>query len=328
MFLPEPLHRMVVVGVGCCGHNAVNFIQRDLASDVDLIVFDTDSRGMESDDRVQRIAIGHKVTQGLSAGAIPTVGEDAALKSTDAIVNALTGYDIVSIAGGLGGGTATGAIPVITEQLKPTDTICVTIATTPFEFEGKKKTNYANSAITRINASSDSTILVSNQKLLTTMPKSSTLRAEFETSNQVLKNSLMGIYSLISTTGYINLDFADVRTVLNGAGPTVIGYGQGIGDQRIKSAVDAALDNPLIEEFDVTRAKAVLINITADSSLRLDEIHQAGDLLTSQIQKEVPIIIGTVINEDPQEDIKVYAIFSGVEKKQSPEVVPILRIST
>ncbi|MEZ9711072.1 cell division protein FtsZ [Vibrio breoganii] len=321
IFLPEPLHKIAVVGVGCCGRNAINYIQQDLENDVDLWVFDTDSRGMESDEYVKRIAIGQEITQGLSAGSIPEQGQAAAQQSLELINQSLSGYDIIFVTGGLGGGTATGVIPVLTEFLKHLDVIVVTIVTTPFGFEGRKKTEYANQAISLINASSDSTISVSNQKLLTTMPKSSTLLSAFEASNQVLKNSLLGIYSLISTTGYINLDFADVRTVLSNAGPTVIGYGQGTGEHRVVQAVDSALNNPLINDFDLACSTALLINITADYSLTLEEIHQAGELLTNKTQNDIPIIIGTVVHDTIQDDVKIYAIFSGVETKPFLELV-------
>ncbi|GAD81264.1 cell division protein FtsZ [Vibrio ezurae] len=322
MFLPEHLHRIAVVGVGCCGHNTINYIKKELDDNVDLFVFDTDSRGLESDERVTRMAIGQEITDGRSAGAIPSVGEKAAHASFDEIKQHLTGYDMIFIAGGLGGGTATGVIPVLTQMLSEEECLCVTIVTTPFGFEGKKKQFFAQEAITKINTTSDSCVTVSNQKLLHTMAKSSTLIEAFESSNQVLKRSLLGIYSLISTTGYINLDFADVRTVISGAGATVIGYGQGVGEYRIKQAVETALINPLLEDYDLEKAKAVLINITADHSLRLDEIHLAGKLLTEQIESEIPIIIGTVISDVPQDDIKIYAIFSGVEKKVSNLLKP------
>lgn len=321
MDIPEHLHKIALIGVGCCGHNAVGFSKDDLADDVDLFVFDTDSRGMISDDRIKRIAIGNEVTRGFSAGAIPDVGKQAAIESLEELKQSITGYDMVFITGGLGGGTATGCIPIITEYLNETDTICVAVITTPFDFEGKKKERFAQEAIDIISTTADSCIIVSNQKLLNTMPKNSTLISAFEYSNQVLKHSIVGIYSLITTTGYINLDFADVKTVMLNAGPTVIGYGEGIGEHRIKQAVESALMNPLLEDYDLNKAKAVLINITADQSLRLDEIHQVGELLTQSINSDIPIIIGTVVTNTPQDDIKIYTIFSGVKPKANNQLV-------
>lgn len=321
MFLPEQLHLIAVVGVGCCGHNAVNYLAPDLSDEVDLWVFDTDARGMKNDERVRRFAIGSEVTNGLSAGAIPEVGEKAVEQDKHYIVQSLQDYDLVFFAGGLGGGTATGAIPMICDWMSETRTVTITIVTTPFEFEGKKKLRLSQSALNIINLKADATIVVANQKLLSTLPKSSTLLSAFEASNQVLKRSLIGIYSLISTTGYINLDFADLRTVLHQAGPTVIGYGEGAGEDRVQKAVDAALKNPLLDEFDITTAKAVLINITADQSLGLEEIHSVGELLTEHIQSDIPIIIGNVVTPKKQDEVKIYAIFSGVHSLAPNETV-------
>ncbi|KOO04806.1 cell division protein FtsZ [Vibrio nereis] len=312
MFLPEQLHRIAVLGVGCCGHNAVNYLAPDLSDEVDLWVFDTDARGMKSNERVKRFAIGSEVTNGLSAGAIPEMGKKAVEQDKHYIVQSLQDYDLVFVTGGLGGGTATGAIPLICDWMSETNTVVVTIVTTPFEFEGMKKTRLSQLALDRINITADATIVVANQKLLSTLPKSCTLISAFEASNQVLKRSLIGIYSLISTTGYINLDFADLRTVLHQAGPTVIGYGEGVGEDRIQKAVEAALENPLLDEFDIATAKAVLINITADQSLGLEEIHSVGEMLTEQIQSEIPIIIGNVVATTKYDEVKIYAIFSGV----------------
>ncbi len=312
MFLPEQLHRIAVLGVGCCGHNAVNYLAPDLSDEVDLWVFDTDARGMKSNERVKRFAIGSEVTSGLSAGAIPEVGEKAIEQDKYDITQSLQDYDLVFVTGGLGGGTATGAIPLICEWMSETNTVVITIVTTPFEFEGMKKMRLSQLALDRINITADATIVVANQKLLSTLPKSCTLISAFEASNQVLKRSLIGIYSLISTTGYINLDFADLRTVLHQAGPTVIGYGEGVGEDRIQKAVEAALENPLLDEFDIATAKAVLINITADQSLGLEEIHSVGEMLTKQIQSEIPIIVGNVVETIKRDEVKIYAIFSGV----------------
>ncbi|HFI9804295.1 TPA: cell division protein FtsZ [Vibrio parahaemolyticus] len=323
MFLPEKLHRIAVVGVGCCGHNAVNYLAPDLSEEVDLWVFDTDARGMKSDERVKRFAIGSGITNGLSAGAIPEVGENAVEQDKHYIMQSLQDYDLLFITGGLGGGTATGAIPLICEWMSETNSVTIAIVTTPFEFEGKKKWRLSRSALDRINITADSAVVVANQKLLSTLPKYSTLISAFEASNQVLKRSLIGIYSLISTTGYINLDFADLRTVLHQAGPTVIGYGEGAGADRIQKAVDAAIENPLLDEFDITSTKAVLINITADQSLGLEELHSVGELLTEQIQSEIPIIIGNVVTPTKQDEVKIYVIFSGVHSKETKDTVEL-----
>lgn len=321
MFFPEQLHRIAVVGVGCCGHNAVSYLAPDLSEEVDLWVFDTDSRGMKSDERVKRYSIGSEVTNGLSAGAIPEVGEKAVEHDKHYIMQSLKDYDLIFITGGLGGGTATGAIPPICEWMSETGTVTIAIVTTPFEFEGKKKDRLSQSALDRINSTADSTIVVANQKLLSTLPKYSTLLSAFEASNQVLKRSLIGICSLLSTTGYINLDFADLRTVLHQAGPTVIGYGEGAGEDRIHRAIESAIENPLLDDFDITSAKAVLINITADQSLGLEELHNVGELLTEKVQTDIPIIIGNVVTPIKQDEVKIYTIFSGVHSLDRNEAV-------
>ncbi|MEZ9916358.1 cell division protein FtsZ [Vibrio breoganii] len=325
MFLPEHIHRIAVVGIGGCGHNTIEYIRSSVESDVDLFVFDTDARGLVSDKRVTKKAIGSAITMGRSAGANPEVGEQAIKEVLDDIVRSLEQYDIIFFCGGLGGGTATGAIPVISGALKASDTLTVVIATQPFNFEGKKKQAFSQSALESLYQSADAVIPISNQKLLVHLAKSSTLVEAFEYSNQTLKQSLLGIYSLIKTTGYINLDFADVRTVIKGAGATIIGHGKGNRGIPVEAAVQSTMMNPLLDEYDLRKSKAVLINISGGSALSLQDIHDIGELITKKLNSDIPIIIGTVISEDIDEDINIYAIFAGVQPKTINEPLTIVQ---
>ncbi|MEZ9133667.1 cell division protein FtsZ [Vibrio breoganii] len=325
MFLPEHIHRIAVVGIGGCGHNTVRYIKSSVESDVDLFVLDTDARGLCSDNRITKIAIGSIATKGRSAGANPEMGELAMKETLSDIISSLEQYDIVFFCGGLGGGTATGAIPVISEALKESDTVTVIIATLPFHFEGKKKQAFSHNALEFIFQNADAVIPVSNQNLLTHLAKSSTLVEAFEYSNQTLKQSLLGIYSLIKTTGYINLDFADVRTVIKGAGATVIGHGKGCQGKGVKEAVQSTMMNPLLDEYDLSKSKAVLINISGGNTIRLQDIHDIGELITTKLNSEIPIIIGTAISDDKNEDINIYAIFAGVQPKTINEPLTIVQ---
>ncbi|CAM3187560.1 cell division protein FtsZ [Vibrio rarus] len=325
MFLPEYIHRIAVVGVGGCGHNTVEHIKNAVERDVDLFVFDTDARGLVSSECVTKKPIGTTITMGRSAGSNPEMGELAMKEALDDIVRSLEQYDIIFICGGLGGGTATGAIPVISEALKASDTITVIITTLPFHFEGKKKQHFSESALKSILQNADAVIPVSNQKLLEHLAKSSTLVEAFDYSNQTLKQSLLGIYSLIKTSGYINLDFADVRTVIKGAGATVIGYGKGSQVSGVEEAVQSTLINPLLDEYDLSKSKAALINISGGSTLRLQDIHDIGELITNNLNSDIPIIIGTAISDNKTEDINIYAIFAGVQPKTLSQPLTIIQ---
>lgn len=308
----SPLHKIGLVGFGCCGKNALKNLKDVLDSHIDLFEFDTDARGMQSDERITRLAIGAKITHGKSAGAIPEIGRLAAEESINEMLEMLSGYDLLFLTGGLGGGTATGALPILAQQLKALGVLTIFVMTTPFEFEGKKKQRYAEQAVEELKSLADAYILVSNQKLLHSLPKTATLVEAFNFSNQVLKQSVLGIYTLITNTGYINLDFADVRSVLTNSGQCVIGLGSATGHDRAEQAVKTALFHPLLNEFDLTSAKSVLINITSNHNLQLDELSLVGEQITKQLGDSIPIITGTVVSESNDDELIVYVILSGL----------------
>ncbi|PMG86416.1 hypothetical protein BCU83_04185 [Vibrio breoganii] len=319
--IKDELHKIAVIGLGCCGANAVSFVAKDIDESVDLYVLDTDARTISGKQhRISGMAIGSEVTQGRSAGAIPDVGRQAALEASEELQRIASEYDLIFLAGGLGGGTATGALPVIAEAITNSDTVTVSVVTTPFEFEGKKKQRFSQEALNTLYKVSDSVVKVSNQKLLQTLPKSCTLLEAFDYSNQVLKRSLLGIYELISSTGFINLDFADVKTVLKGSGRTVIGHGHGEGNSRIQQAINNALHAPLLDEFSPSSSTGVLINVTAGVGLSLEEFHQVGESMALEILSDIPIIVGTTIDPSMDEKVEVFAIFSGV-KSSDPNLL-------
>ncbi|HIF5802247.1 TPA: cell division protein FtsZ [Vibrio parahaemolyticus] len=295
--LEKSLHSIALIGIGCCGHNAVNYVKESLDDGVDLFILDTDARGLTITDHVHKIAIGAKVTGGRSAGAVPEVGKQAMQESINEVLSHLTLYDLIFIVGGLGGGTATGAIPVLAKSLHKLDVITVYVLTTPFDFEGKKKKHYAELALTLISEFGDSTLMVSNQKMFETLPKKSLLTQAFNTANDVLKQSVLGIFSLIKNTGNINLDYADLSSILKSSGHAVIGLGYGEGDRRIEDALKQALHPPLLDEFNLSTAKGGLVNIRANTNMQLSEIYLAGEFIHEYISSEIPIIWGTEIIE-------------------------------
>lgn len=317
MFKPEiSLHKIALVGVGGCGQNAVDFAKAALKGTVDYYLFDTDERGLNTQDEITRIGIGGSVTHGRSAGAIPDIGRKAAIESMEVMSNYLKGYDLIFCIGGLGGGTATGVLPELAKYLQTEEVITIFATTTPFDFEGKKKQRYANDAMNEIVEFGDSSLIISNQKMLELIPKSSTLLSAFNCANDVLKESVLGICSLIMNTGNINLDYADLRSTLKNSGYAVIGKGYGKGSERIEEAMLSALKTPLLEEYKLSTAQRVLVNITAGQDMRLDEVHQAGELIHEHISSDIPIIWGTEIIDTNLDEVSVYVILTGVKPEK------------
>ncbi|MFV0575908.1 MAG: cell division protein FtsZ [Vibrio sp.] len=319
MFSPEePLHKIALVGVGGCGHNSIDYVEKVLKDSVDYFIFDTDKRGLHSEGRINRVQIGVETTNGRSAGAIPDVGKAAAIESMPMILDQLKQYDLIFCVGGLGGGTATGVLPEIAKKLHDSEILTLFAMTTAFQFEGKKKARYADEAIQTIVEFGDASLLISNQKMFETLPKSSTLLSAFNCANEVMKESILGICSLIMNTGNINLDYADLRSILQHSGYAVIGKGTGSGHERMQTAMKIALNTPLLEEYDLSSAQRVLVNITAGQDMGLDEVHQAGELIHEKISSDIPIIWGTEITDSTEDEVSVYVILTGV-KPENPE---------
>jgi len=303
-----------VIGVGGAGSNAVNsMIASGDMETVTFIVANTDAQALNQSPARYKIQLGKKITKGLVAGANPEVGKRAAEEDIDAVKELLEGTDILFLTGGLGGGTGTGALPVIAKTAKEMGILTVGVVTKPFSFEGKRRAKYAEEAFNSIKDILDTLIVVPNQKLLEISdPKISMLNA-FALSNDILKQGIKGISDIITRAGHINVDFADVRTIMKDTGMAIMGTGRASGPERAKQAALRAISSPLLENASIKGAKGVLINITGNEDLELQEINEAASMVYDMVSPEANIIMGSVIDKTLGNDICVTIIATGLD---------------
>ncbi|NDD55260.1 cell division protein FtsZ, partial [bacterium] len=303
-----------VIGVGGAGSNAVNsMIASGDMETVTFIVANTDAQALNQSPARYKIQLGKKITKGLGAGANPEVGKRAAEEDIDAVKELLEGTDILFLTGGLGGGTGTGALPVIAKTAKEMGILTVGVVTKPFSFEGKRRAKYAEEAFNSIKDILDTLIVVPNQKLLEISdPKISMLNA-FALSNDILKQGIKGISDIITRAGHINVDFADVRTIMKDTGMAIMGTGRASGPERAKQAALRAISSPLLENASIKGAKGVLINITGNEDLELQEINEAASMVYDMVSPEANIIMGSVIDKTLGNEICVTIIATGLD---------------
>jgi cell division protein FtsZ len=307
----ENYARMKVVGVGGAGGNAVNRMIDQGLSGVDFISLNTDLQDLENCKANHRIQIGSRLTKGLGAGASPEIGRKAIEEDRDVVAEALLGSDMVFVTCGMGGGTGTGASPLVAEIAKDQGALTIGIVTKPFEFEGRKRMNRALMGIEELKDRVDTLIVIPNQKLLALATPDTRLTEAFRMADDVLLSATKGISDLISVPGLINLDFADVKTVMSEMGDALMGIGCGIGENRATEAATQAISSPLLDNVSITGAKALLINITGNSNMSLLEINQAASLITEAAGADANIIFGAVIDESLQEELRVTVIATG-----------------
>ena len=304
--------RIKVVGVGGGGSNAVNRMVRSGVSAVEFIVVNTDAQALSHSEAPLRIQIGAKLTKGLGAGAMPAVGRQAALEDTDQIISALDGADMAFVTSGLGGGTGTGAAPVIANLASELGALTVAVVTKPFKFEGRRRQAQAERGLAELRECVDTMITIPNERLLTTTDRSTTLSDAFATADDVLRQAIQGISDLILKPGLINLDFADVKAIMSGAGLAVMGTGVGHGQNKAIEAANAAVASPLLEDATVEGARGVIINITGGSDLSLAEVHEATSVIKESAHEDANIIFGVVLDHDMEEEVKLTVIATGV----------------
>lgn len=308
-----------VVGVGGGGGNAVN---RMIASGLKKVTFaalNTDVQALQRSNAQIRLPIGKEITGGLGAGGIPDMGEQAAEESREEIKNLLEGTDMVFITAGMGGGTGTGAAPVVADIARSLDILTVAVVTTPFAFEGRKKLQFANEGIEKLRKNVDTLILIPNQYLLKVAENNTPIKQAFLMADDVLRQGVQGISELITEPGEINIDFADVRTVMKGRGDAIMGIGIGEGANRAIDAARQAINNPLLENARIDGAKNVLVNITASDSLTLAEYQDVVEMITENCDKDALIIAGQAYNSDLGDKVKVTVVATGF-KNESPSV--------
>lgn len=301
-----------VIGVGGGGSNAVEHMLRERIEGVDFFAVNTDAQALRKMMVGQTIQIGSSITKGLGAGANPEIGRSSAEEDRDILRSTLEGADMVFIAAGMGGGTGTGAAPVVAEVAKDLGILTVAVVTKPFNFEGKKRMLLAEQGISELSKYVDSLITIPNDKLLKVLGRGISLLDAFSAANDVLKGAVQGIAELITRPGLMNVDFADVRTVMSEMGYAMMGAGVGCGEDRAEEASELAIASPLLEDIDLSGARGVLVNITSGLDLRLDEFETVGNTIRSFASDNATVVIGTSLDPDINNELRVTVVATGI----------------
>lgn len=308
--------KIIVVGVGGGGGNAVEHMRAGHIEGVEFVCANTDAQALRNSSANTIIQLGENITRGLGAGANPEVGRRAAEEDREKIRAVLTGADMVFIAAGMGGGTGTGAAPVFAQIAKELGALTVAVTTKPFSFEGKMRLQTAEQGISNLSQYVDSLITIPNNKLLSVLGKNVTLINAFKAANDVLRGAVQGIAELITRPGLINVDFADVRTVMSEMGMAMMGTGVSSGDHRARLAAEAAIASPLLEDVDLSGAKGVLVNITSGLDLSIGEFEEVGEVVREITSDSATVVVGTVIDPDLRDEVRVTVIVTGLGRKQ------------
>ncbi len=304
--------KIKVIGVGGAGGNAVNNMIASGLKGVKFIVANTDVQALEVSKAQLKIQIGDHLTQGLGAGANPQVGKDAAMESREVLKEALEDSHMVFITAGFGGGTGTGAAPVIAEICKELNTLTVAVVSRPFSFEGKKRSRQADEGIELLKEMADTVIIIPNDRLRGLASKSAKMIEMFRRADEILLHSVKGITDLIMMPGLVNLDFADVKTIMSKAGMALMGIGIASGENRATEAAERAISHPLLEDISISGAKGVLINITCTSDLTMEEMTEASERIYNEVGDDAEIIWGTVVDDDIGDELRVTVIATGI----------------
>ena len=300
-----------VLGVGGGGNNAVNRMIDSGLQQVEFIAVNTDLQALKLSSAPKKLAIGSKLTGGLGAGGIPEIGEKAALEDKEDVKNVLKGADMVFITAGMGGGTGTGAAPVVAGIAKEMGILTVAVVTKPFDFEGIKKRKLAEQGIDKLREAVDTLICIPNQYLLKIVQRNTPIKEAFIMADDVLRQGVQGISELITDTGIINIDFADVRTIMLGKGDALMGIGIGTGDNRAVDAATNAINNPLLEDARIEGAKGILVNVTGGEDLSLAEYEEVVKIITNNAAEDAFIIPGQAIDPGLQDQVKVTVVATG-----------------
>ncbi|MBT0726198.1 cell division protein FtsZ [Rosenbergiella australiborealis] len=309
-----------VIGVGGGGGNAVEHMVRERIEGVEFFAVNTDAQALRKTAVGQTIQIGNNITKGLGAGANPEVGRNSAEEDREALRAALDGADMVFIAAGMGGGTGTGAAPVVAEVAKDLGILTVAVVTKPFNFEGKKRMAFAEQGIAELSKHVDSLITIPNDKLLKVLGRGISLLDAFGAANDVLKGAVQGIAELITRPGLMNVDFADVRTVMSEMGYAMMGSGIACGEDRAEEAAEMAISSPLLEDIDLSGARGVLVNITAGFDLRLDEFETVGNTIRAFASDNATVVIGTSLDPEMNDELRVTVVATGIGMDKRPEI--------
>ena len=310
-----------VVGVGGGGSNAVNRMIAAGLGGVEFLVANTDVQALKQSKASVKIQIGAKLTKGLGAGANPDIGRQAALEDTDKILEALEGADMVFVTTGLGGGTGTGAAPIVASLAAELNALTVAVVTKPFTFEGRKRLGQADRGLQELKECVDTVITIPNERLLETLERGTSLFDAFHIADDILRQAVQGISDLIIVPGLINLDFADVKTVMHGMGMALMGTGCASGENRAVEAAKRAISSRLLEETSIQGARGVLINITGGHDLGLHEVSEASSIIHDAADTDANIIFGAVLDERMKDEVKITVIATGFDKKTEPSAI-------
>ena len=307
--------RIKVIGIGGGGSNAVNRMIEAGIEGIEFLVANTDLQALKRSRAPIKIQLGSRLTKGLGAGADPNVGREAALEDTDKIIEVLEGADMVFVTTGLGGGTGTGSAPIIASLATELDALTVAVVTKPFHFEGRRRMQQADNGLRELRECVDTVITIPNERLLHTVERGVSLADSFRVADDVLRQAVQGISDLITVPGLINLDFADVKSIMSGMGMALMGAGRATGENRAIEATQQAISSPLLEEATIQGAKGVLINITGGPDLTLFEVNAASSIIRESADDDANIIFGAVIDETLTDEMKITVIATGFDRE-------------
>ena len=317
-----------VIGVGGGGGNAVSHMVASGIEGVDFICVNTDAQALKASKVKSALQIGSSITKGLGAGADPEIGRQAAVEDRDRIIEAITGCDMLFITAGMGGGTGTGAAPVVAQIARELGILTVAVVTRPFNMEGNKRSAVAEHGINELTKNVDSLITIPNQKLLTVLGPTCTLLDAFKSANQVLQGAVQGIAELITRPGLINVDFADVRTVMSETGMAMMGSGSASGENRARLAAEAAVSSPLLEDINLSGANGILVNVTAGLDLAIGEFEEVGRIVKEYASEDATVVVGTVIDPEMSNEIRVTVVATGLSRTVAARMAPVVQPMT
>jgi cell division protein FtsZ len=320
--------KIKVIGVGGGGSNAVNRMVDQGLGGVEFIVANTDLQALDHNKAGQKIQIGSKLTKGLGAGADPNVGRQAALEDTDTLIHAMSGADMIFVTTGMGGGTGTGAAPVIASLASELGALTIAVVTKPFKFEGKKRAIQAEAGLEALRECVDTVITIPNERLLSIIDRRTTMHEAFIVADDVLRQAIQGISDLILVPGLINLDFADVKTIMSGMGVAMMGTGTAEGDGRAVTAAQKAISSPLLEDSSVNGARGVIINVTGGPDMSLMEVNEASSIIQEAAHEEANIIFGAVVDPSLQGKVKITVIATGFDRRGTSRHLPAAAMQT
>ena len=308
-----------LMGIGGGGGNAVDHMVRSGIEGVDFICANTDAQALNNVQSKTTLQLGANMTKGLGAGANPDIGRQAALEDRERIQEVIEGTDMLFLTAGMGGGTGTGAAPVVAQLAREMGILTVAVVTKPFPFEGKRRMKVATDGIAELQEHVDSLITIPNEKLLTVLGKNMTLLDAFGSANEVLQGAVQGIAELITRPGLINVDFADVKTVMSEMGMAMMGSGVGTGEERAREAAEAAINSPLLEDVHLSGARGILVNVSAGMNMAIGEFEEVGTTIRQFSSEDAQVVVGTVIDPELEDELRVTVVATGLGQPQQQQ---------